>query len=105
MDYGDYFAGYEFNPHIDQWEIVGDANPYQAPECREMMVRGKVYNHPKFVDGEVVTTSPIRDYAGNTVETQNTVYDLGRIAPEYEEWCSSMGIDVDSEEPVKIFFR
>jgi len=105
MDHGDYFACYELTPRIEEWAIVGEANPYQAPELREMRLTGKVYNHPQFGDGEVVTTSPVRASAGRTVETYNTTYDLGRMSEEYKEWCSSMGIDVDSSAPVKAFLR
>jgi len=105
MDHGDYFACYEPSPRIEDWAIVGEANPYQAPELREMRITGKVYNHPRFDDGEVVTTSPVLASAGNTVETQNTTYDLGTMSEKYKEWCSSMGIDVDFSAPVKVFFR
>ena len=105
MDHGDYFACYESRPRIDEWAIVGVFSPYQAPECREMRMTGKVYNHPRFSDGEVVTTSRVVSSSGTTVETYNTTYDLGRMSEEYKEWCSSMGIDVDSSAPVKFFFR
>ena len=105
MDHGDYFACYEPQVHLDDWAIVGEANPYQAPECRVMQLTGKVYNHPRFSNGEVVTTSRVVSSSGTTVETYNTTYDLGRMSEEYKEWCSSMGIDVDSSAPVKFFFR
>ena len=51
MDHGDYFACYEPTPRIEEWAIVGDANPYQAPELRELRITGLVYGHPRFNDG------------------------------------------------------
>jgi hypothetical protein len=103
MDHGDYFACYEPTPRIEEWAIVGDANPYQAPELRELRITGLVYGHPRFNDGQVVTTSPVRASAGHTVETHNTTYNLGRMSEEYKKWCSSMGIEVDASAPVKVF--
>ena len=105
MDHGDYFACYEPQVHLDDWAIVGEANPYQAPECRVMQLTGKVYNHPRFSDGEVVTTSRVVSSSGTTVETHKKTYDLGRIAEEYKERWSSMGSDVESWDRGKYFLR
>lgn len=41
----------------------------------ERMV-GRVYGHPRVVDGTLVTTSRILTRDGNVVETQNTVYEV-----------------------------
>jgi len=84
---------------IEDWSIVGSA--FQSPELRQMQITGKVYNDPRFIDGEPITTSAIRASAGCRVETQNTIYNLGRMSEGYLEWCFHNGIVVDPLEPVK----
>tara|TARA_Y100001951_G_C11244047_1_gene242286 strand:- start:87 stop:356 length:270 start_codon:yes stop_codon:yes gene_type:complete len=87
------------NPIIHDWSIIGSC--YQAPEIREMKITGKVYDDPRFIDGEPITTSVVQASMNNTVETQNSVYDLGRISEEYLEWCFNNGIVIDPTAPVK----
>lgn len=38
---------------IKNWSIV------QGPRDGEIRIRGEVYDHPRFEDGTIVTTSPI----------------------------------------------
>ena len=41
---------------------------------------GYVYDHPQFADGTFVTTSLVRSVEGNSAETVNTDYVLGKPA-------------------------
>tara|TARA_Y100001951_G_C11090983_1_gene156695 strand:+ start:172 stop:510 length:339 start_codon:yes stop_codon:yes gene_type:complete len=109
MDHSDYFAGYGDNGYkpivyLDDWSMVPDraGNPYMAPEMIRPLLHGKVSGHPLHEDGTYVTTSRILASAGREVETNNTVYRLGLMASGYKEWCSSNGVDVDPEHPVKM---
>ena len=88
------------NPIIHDWSIVGCW--YEAPEVRKMQISGKVYGDDRFIEGEPITTSVVQASIGNTVETQNTVYDLGRVSEEYLEWCLTNGIVLDPAAPLKL---
>ena len=91
---------------LDDWSMVpsADVNPYMAPEhpARQPVLYGCVTGHPLHEDGTYVTTSRILASAGHEVETYNTVYNLGSMDVGYKKWCSSQGIEVDPEQPVKI---
>lgn len=46
------------------------------------ILRGYVSGHPKLPDGMYVTTSPIEKRVGErTIETKNTLYNLGEPGP------------------------
>jgi hypothetical protein len=81
-----------------------DVNPYMAPEhpARRPVLYGRVTGHPLHEDGTYVTTSRILASAGREVETNNTIYNLGLRSEGYKEWCSSNGVDVDPQQPVKM---
>ena len=114
MDHSDYFAGYgdlNYDPEVkkptvwlDDWSMVPDneGNPYMAPEMIRPTLHGRVSGHPLHEDGTYVTTSRILASNGREVETCNTVYNLGLMADGYKKWCSSIGIDVDPKQPVKV---
>jgi hypothetical protein len=51
---------------IEDWEMQGNR------------LVGKVYNHPNFDDGTQVTTSPVLNNGVGSMETHNTLYQLGK---------------------------
>ena len=73
---------------IQDWGIVHADNydAYTAPECIQYRLTGKVYDHPRIADGEIVTTSIITrlDPDTDTAETLNTIYKLGAKSKDYE---------------------
>ena len=49
---------------IENWSIVGrKLSVYEAPELQTYQIKGEVYNHPGFDNGESITTSTIRHWA------------------------------------------
>lgn len=73
---------------IEEWAVVTtNLNPYAAPETQTQRLGGKVFGHPKFGDGQDVTTSSIRgkNASGEVVTKSGSVYELGEIDPSYEE--------------------
>ena len=44
---------------IENWSIVAETSPYTAPELLQSRLHGNIYEHPKFEDGALVTTSII----------------------------------------------
>ena len=57
---------------IDEWETYAGV-PARAG-CR---LRGKVYGHSRFSNGETIITSRVVWLAGDRAQTQNTLYQLG----------------------------
>lgn len=51
---------------IEDWERVG------------RRLTGKVYGHPGWPDGELVTTTEVLVNRVGSVETRNTLYQLGK---------------------------
>lgn len=71
--------------HLENWALVSHDSPYTAPELRVLRLIGQVSGHPRFHDGDVITTSRIVVGDANGIETRNTVYTLGEPAAEYEK--------------------
>jgi len=44
---------------LENWSTVSTDSPYTAPELIRLRLKGKVYGHPKFENGESIITSPI----------------------------------------------
>jgi hypothetical protein len=74
---------------LKNWSVIV-VNPFQPPEIQRHCLNGNVYGHPRFKDGETVTTSPIQgiiDYGTHkVVSTVNSKYKVNKddINPEYE---------------------
>jgi hypothetical protein len=34
-------------PRLENWNVVGDLDPYQAPECQSVRLNGEIYNDEK----------------------------------------------------------
>ena len=86
---------------LENWSVIG--NSYQAPEIRQLTLRGQVYNHPKYKDGEIILTSNITNVDGKHITTRNNnIYILGKVYQEYLEWMWENNIIYNEENPIKI---
>lgn len=58
-----------------------------APELRRAALQGKVYGHPRFVDGENITTTAIKELIDEDKikTTSGSIYELGKVDPQYEK--------------------
>jgi hypothetical protein len=74
---------------IENWAVVVDPakHRYQAPEqCRHFLT-GNVFDHPRFVDGEVITSTSITGKReGKVVTLSDSEYELGAPAADYEKF-------------------
>lgn len=89
---------------LENWYVSSsNVSPYASPEQRTMVVCGEVYGHLRFTDGHRITTSSVKEiHKDGLVETQNTLYKLGKPDPKYVEVCKENGWHVPtSEEPIK----
>ena len=70
---------------LEQWSIINTGSPYAGPELVSQRLHGRVYGHPRFDDGEWVTTSPIKAVEDGVVTTYSgSQYELGEVDPQYE---------------------
>ena len=75
---------------IECWGIVPNGDVYTAPERQSFSLKGFVFNHPRFPDGDDITTSAIKSVSGTIEEvlvytTSGSVYKLGDPDPRYEK--------------------
>lgn len=74
---------------LEDWSIIYDENEkYTAPELIHFILHGRVYNHPKFNDGEWVQTSYICGFDTKTkaiITRSGSKYLLGQVNNEYEK--------------------
>ena len=70
---------------LEQWALTCDNDPYKAPEAQRTLITGRVYGHPRFVDGSMVSTSPPVSLEGEILITKSgSKYKLGDMNAEYE---------------------
>lgn len=70
---------------IENWFILSNYSPYQAPELRSCQLHGFVFGHPRFENGAEVTTSEIRGIFKDLIVTKSgSKYTLGNPSVEYE---------------------
>lgn len=80
-------------PRLENWYILSNKSFFTAPEIKNKL-SGVVYGHRFLPDGTNVSTTEIinLDLVNMVAETQNTIYMLGEISPEYKKWCKDNGI-------------
>lgn len=73
--------------HIDNWEVVGKIESiYSSPESATMHIKGEIYGHPNFHDGDTIETSKIIETDGNIVKTLHETYKLVYPNERYSKW-------------------
>jgi len=77
-------------------------NPYAAPEQNPTCLKGNVYGHPRFNDGDCVTTTAIEKIEGRIITTYSgSIYRLGRPNQKWLHWLKKNGYTYDPKNPVK----
>jgi len=88
---------------IENWSCVATQDPYIPPEATCIHLKGNVYNHSSFEDGDLVVTSPIKDAKGLQVTTESgRVYLLGNVSSNYREWLNRNRPKWDENNPITI---
>lgn len=87
---------------IENWGVVGSADPYQAPELKRLKLHGAVYGHPTQEEGKIVSTSRILDADGLVVTCESRKYLLGQVSPDYLKALDEIGYKFDPENPIKV---
>jgi hypothetical protein len=88
---------------LESWSVVGDQNPYLAPEARSIHLQGYVFGHPNHKDGTHVITSPIVGVDGRLITTKSGhTYQLGEVNPEYQKVYHDRDLSLNAKEPIKL---
>jgi hypothetical protein len=74
-------------PVLENWAVVwDDISPYSAPEIRSPRIKGDVYGHSLWKDGDCITTTSPVSRKGTVIRTKSgSYYQLGKVHPRYEE--------------------
>lgn len=84
---------------LEDWYIVNNYSEedmlYKAPEQLTKRLSGNVFGHSRFEDGYPVNTSTITELnlENGTAMTRNTLYHLGKPAPEFIKWYNEQTIE------------
>ena len=71
---------------IEGWSLIGDFDPYQAPELQSVKLLGHVYGHPNHHDGKLIMTSNVTGIVDDDIIIYSgSRYVLGAIDPEYSK--------------------
>lgn len=73
---------------LENWSVVGSVvfEGYRELEPGQRLT-GEVMGHTNLPNGIIYTSAILSiDMDRRCVETQNTVYELGRMSPDYERW-------------------
>lgn len=72
---------------IEKWAVVVDnQSHYRAPELRRHFLTGEVHDHPRFKEGDEITTTSIQGKReGKVVTLSGSEYELGVPHPDYEK--------------------
>ena len=80
---------------IKNWRVVaGPSTPYTAPECIGRHLQGEVYDHPRFTDGDRVTSSELQSMEDGVAVPCNTTYHLGYPSADSASCCIINGHNV-----------
>jgi hypothetical protein len=73
---------------LHNWKVVSEkGSPYRAPETLGIQLKGDVYGHKAFNDGDHIRTSAIVSVEGRVISTRSgSLYLLGRIDPLYRKF-------------------
>ncbi len=89
---------------IENWSLVSRRlGTYVAPELARVSIQGRVFGHPRFDEGEEITTSYLEAVSGCEVTTHSgSIYWLGSPSDEYTEWCRENRCRLTPDEPIRL---
>jgi hypothetical protein len=76
---------------LENWCVTPlEMSPYTPPECQAHGLHGTVYGHPRFFDGDEITTTEcasLRTEGDNVIviTRSGSEYLLGQVDPGYEK--------------------
>ena len=73
---------------LKNWAIVGEQDPYKAPELQEKRLQGFIYGDSRFEDGSPIQTSRIVSYKWD--EDEDKVMAETRSGSHYDLFLSDI---------------
>lgn len=83
--------------HLYRWSVGTMGNSYAAPEQQRTVLYGY-----RDQDNKWVRTSPVVTLKGREIHTENSIYILEDIDPEYLQWMDENGHQYDPDNPIKV---
>ncbi len=83
-------------PRLENWSLhFTDDNEFLAPELRQQVLSGNVFDDDRFPNGSGITTGHVvaMDLDNRTAETARTKYVLGKADPHWMEWLRENGFE------------
>jgi hypothetical protein len=88
---------------IEEWKIVDSAMQSTTSDQIGFRLRGNVYGHEKYSDGERITTSRIVRVEGRKVFCTSRVYLLGKPSSDFMDMLKTIRADFDQSDPLGPF--
>lgn len=91
-------------PRLENWSLnFADDDEFRAPELRQQVISGNVFDDSRFPEGAGITTGYITalDLDKRTAETARTKYSLGMPDLNWLGWLRENGFE--SYEKLKAF--
>ena len=88
---------------LENWSIkLYTRSLYAAPETGVPVLTGEVSNHPRFKDGEIVTTSKLEfiDTLALIARTYSREYNLGKPSEDFTLWLKKHNYTLSQYEKV-----
>lgn len=92
-------------PKLEDWEMFVICNPYVAPESQIIQLSGRVYEHPKFEDGEKIVTSMVVYFnieEGRARTRSGSKYTLCKPSMKWVEWLKKNGYEKHIDDLLKL---
>ena len=87
---------------IEKWRLLeGSDADVTAPQIG-FRLRGHVYGHPTYKDGEKLTTSEVLKVEGNIVVCKSRRYLLGDPSLEWVNALRARGLTYDASDPLRL---
>ncbi len=87
---------------IENWYVVSNAEGDKSATSVGYRLRGNVYGHPHYREGERIITSEILNLEGNIVRCRSRIYYLGEPSDKYVDALKEDGLSYDQANPIPI---
>ncbi len=85
---------------IENWYLVSNTDGDKTAVAVSYRLRGDVYGHPTYKEGERLTTSEISSLEGNIVRCKSRTYYLGKPSQRYLASLAEDGFAYDVANPI-----
>jgi hypothetical protein len=93
-------------PKLEDWEMfMMNLDPLMPPEMQIVYLTGRVYEHPRFEDGERIVTSMVVYFnikEGRAETRSGSKYTLCKPSMKWVEWLKKNGYEEHLDDLLKL---